>query len=71
MLHLGNVHGFNSDPLLAVLYFSVGGTEPGDTQSLVTLGKCYIRGIGIGPDLEKGMQLLAQAGVSQARPAST
>jgi hypothetical protein len=66
ILHLGNVEEFNSDPLLAVLYFTVAGTELGDTKSLETLGKCYIHGIGIEADVEKGIQLLGQAGVSQA-----
>jgi hypothetical protein len=65
-LHLSNVDGFNSNPFLAVLYFTVAGVELGDDATLETIGMCYIRGIGTDVDVPKGIALMRQAGASQA-----
>jgi hypothetical protein len=61
LLHFNKADGFNSDPSLALLYFTFGGVELGHKAALETLGKCYIRGIGTDGDIPKGIALLRQA----------
>lgn len=64
MLHLLECEGFNSDKTLAVRYFTTAAEDFGVLQSMETLGKCYIAGIGCKPDVQRGVELLERAGVA-------
>ena len=64
MLHLGESPGFNADRTLAVRYFTTASEEHHDLKSTEVLGKCYIAGIGCSPDVDKGCELLATAGLT-------
>ena len=64
-LHLKDIKGFNSDRSLAFKYFEVSSNKFRNKKATEVLAKLYITGIGVEPDVEKGLQLLDEIGASQ------
>ncbi|KAH0786739.1 erythrocyte binding protein [Histomonas meleagridis] len=63
MLHLADQKGFNADPKLAFKYFEKSALEYHNVKSIESLGHCYLMGIGVERDIDKGAQILESIGI--------
>lgn len=62
-LHLEDSNGFNNDLQLAATYFTVAHEKFNHPKAGQYLGHCYLSGIGVEQNIEKGTDLLKQAGI--------
>lgn len=63
-IHLKNISGFNSNRNLAIRYFEIAAYQYNNKKAYETLGKIYIGGIFVEKDIEKGVELLHKANLS-------
>jgi hypothetical protein len=62
-LHFNTIDGFVSDSQLAFRYLSEAAFKYQDVQALGVVGKCYLSGLGVERDVNRGVECLQQAGV--------
>lgn len=62
-LHLADSNGFNNDLRLSVTYFTVAHEQFNHPKAGQYLGHCYLSGIGVEQNIEKGADLLKQADI--------
>ena len=60
-LHMKTISGFQSDRKLAIRYFETAANQYNNKKAYETLGKCYIGGIGVERNFERGIELLHKA----------
>lgn len=63
VLHLDDSKGFKNDPSLAIKYFTVAHQQFQNPKATQYLGHCYLSGIGVEQNIERGSDLLKAAGV--------
>lgn len=60
-LHLKSIPGFQNDRKLAIRYFEMAAYKYDNKKAYETLGKCYIGGVSVERNIERGIELLHKA----------